>query len=88
MAGYFPTGFVGYPTDEMTPSAFNSDGRASWEGPMAQGRKRIKKHEATFEERLEEEAIRFKEAAKSNRPAALPENCYCGEQGRQRQLRA
>ena len=54
---------------------------------MAQGRKRIKKHEATFE-RLEEEAIRFKEAAKSNRPAALPENCCCGEHGRPRRLPA
>ena len=35
------------------------------EGPMAQGRKRIKKHEATFEERLEAEAIKFKEAAEN-----------------------
>ena len=33
------------------------------EGPMAQGRKRIEKHKASFEERLEQEAIKFKEAA-------------------------
>ena len=36
---------------------------------MAQGRKRIKKHEATFE-RLEEEAIRFKEAAEKQPPGS------------------
>ena len=37
---------------------------------MAQGRKRIKKHEATFGERLEEEAIRFKEAAEKQPPGS------------------
>ena len=36
---------------------------------MAQGRKRIKKHEAIFEERLEEEAIR-KKAAEKQRPGS------------------
>jgi hypothetical protein len=39
---------------------------------MAQGRKRIKKQEAkaTFEERLEEEAIKFKDAAEKQPPGS------------------
>jgi hypothetical protein len=50
---------------------------------MAQERKRIK-HKATFEELLAEEAIKFKEAAESNLPAALSGNRFCGEPGRPR----
>ena len=50
---------------------------------MAQRRKRIK-HTATLEERLEKEAIKSKEAAEKQPPAALPENCCCGEPGRPR----
>jgi hypothetical protein len=39
---------------------------------MAQGRKRMKKHKAFFEERLAEEAIKLAKLLKSNLSAALP----------------
>ena len=48
---------------------------------MAQHRRHVKRT-ATFEERLAEEAIKFKEAAEKHLPAALPENYFCDAPGR------
>jgi hypothetical protein len=47
---------------------------------MIKQRRRVK-HIATFEERLAQEALQFKEAAKSNPMGAKPVSCLCDAPG-------
>src|SRR5215216_422389 len=56
-------------------------------GGRAVGKRARIKHEKTFEERLAEEAIKFREAAEKHPLAAWPENSFCGEPGRPRRHR-
>ena len=52
------------------------------EGPMAQGRKRIEKHKASFEERIEQEAIKFKEAAEEAKQLVDGQGVELWQEGR------
>ena len=49
---------------------------------MAQGRKRIEKHKASFEERLEQEAIKFKEAAEEAKQLVEGQGVELWQEGR------
>jgi hypothetical protein len=54
---------------------------------MGKQRKRVK-HDASFEERLAEEAKQFKEAAEKQPHGVRPANCFYAELAKPKQLRA